>query len=202
VLSKKENDLAISSQPAVPPRKPVDKHVIWAILLAIAFIIVSGILMIWFGLRIVSHSVQVKVNEAGTESRVATVKTPAGDFKITEAPASSDLDLGLPLYPGATRETDSDDDNSLSLNFDLPNETNLRIAAAKFKTSDELSKVQEFYQQRLGGEITSLTHADHDNKVIFEIEHGEQDKIVSLAPHGGGTEIHLVRIYHGQAEPN
>lgn len=194
--------MVTSPQPAAPPRKPVDKHVIWAILLVIAFIIVSGILMVWFGLRIVSHSVQVKVNETGPDSRVATVKTPIGDFKITKAPTSSDLDLGLPIYPGATRETDSDDDNSLSLNFDLPNETNLRIAAAKFNTPDLLSKVQEFYKQRLAGEITSFTHADHDAKVVFEVKDGEQDKIVSLASHDGGTEIHLVRIFHGHAEPN
>lgn len=194
--------MATSPQSAVPPRKPVDKHVIWAILLVIAFIIVSGILMVWFGLRIVSHSVQVKVNETGPDSRVATVKTPIGDFKISKAQASSDLDLGLPIYPGATRETDSDDDNSLSLNFDLPNETNLRIAAAKFNAPDPLSKVQEFYKQRLGGEITSFTQHDRDGKVVFEIKHSEQEKIVSLTSHGSGTEIHLVRIFHGHAEPN
>ncbi|HET9176867.1 MAG TPA: hypothetical protein VFQ24_00740 [Terriglobia bacterium] len=194
--------MATSPQPTVPPRKPVDKHVIWAILLVIAFIIVSGIFMVWFGLRIVSHAVRVRVNETGADSRVATVKTPIGEFKITKAPASSDLDLGLPVYPGATRAADSSDNNSFSLNFDLPNEANLRVAAAKFNTPDALSKVQEFYRQQLGGEITSFTGADRNGKVIFEIKHGEQDKVVTLASRGGGTEIHLVRIFHGRDEPN
>ena len=201
-FQRKEKNLASSPQPAVPPRKPVDKHIVWAVLLVIAFIIVSGILMIWFGLRIVSHSVQVTVNEAGPESRVATVQTPIGNFKISKAPASSDLDLGLPIYPGATRAEDSTDDNSISLNFDLPNETNLRIAAAKFNTPDRLTKVQEFYRQQLGREISSFTHADQDGKVVFEMKHGDQDKVVSLASRGGGTEIHLVRIFHGHSEPN
>ncbi|HEX5410340.1 MAG TPA: hypothetical protein VFZ27_00600 [Terriglobia bacterium] len=191
-----------SSQPTDPPRKSVDKHIVWAILLVVAFIIVSGVIMVWFGLRIVSHGVQVKVSETGADGRVATVKTPVGNFKISKAAISSDLDLGLPVYPGARRETDSDDDNSVSINFDLPNETNLRIAAAKFSTPDSLGKVQKFYKQRLGGEITSFTHADSDGKIVFEIKHGEQEKILSLASHGGATEIHLVRIFHGRAEPN
>lgn len=194
--------MGTSPQPAGPARKPVDKHVVWAVLLVIAFIIASGIFMIWFGLRIVSHSVQVNVNEAGPDARVATVKTPLGSFKITKEPTSSNLDIGLPLYPGATRATDSTDDNSVSLNFDLPNETNLRIVAARFNTPDPLSKVQEFYKQKLGGELASFRRDDHNGKVVFEMKNDEQDKIVSLASQDGGTQIHLVRIFHGHAEPN
>jgi len=176
--------------------------VVWAILLVIAFIIVSGVFMVWLGLRIVSHGVQVTVNETGPDGRVATLKTPVGNFKITKEATPSDLHLGLPVYPGATRATDSADDDSVSLNFDLPNEANLRIATAKFNTPDPLSKVKEFYKQQLGGEITSFTQADRNGKVVFEMKHGDQDKVVSLASHDGGTQIHLVRIFHGHAEPN
>ena len=194
--------MSTSPTPAEPPRKPLDKHVVWAMLLVIGFIIASGIFMVWFGLRILSHSVQIKVSDAGSESKVVTVRTPIGNFRIAKEQNTSDLHLGLPVYPGATRAEDSGDDNSVSLSFDLPNDTNLRIALAKFNTPDSLSKVQNFYKQQLGGEGTSFTRTDRDGKVVFEMKYGEQDKVVSLTPHDGGTQIHLVRIFHGHAEPN
>jgi hypothetical protein len=199
---RKENTLATSPTPLEPTPKPLDKHVVWAILLVIGFIIASGIFMVWFGLRILSHGVQIRVSEAGSESKVVTVRTPIGNFKIAKEQNPSDLHLGLPVYPGATRATDSRDENSVSLSFDLPNDTNLRIAAAKFNTSDSPSKVQDFYKQQLGGEVTSYTQTDRNGKVVFEMKYGEQDKVVSLTPHDGGTQIHLVRIFHGHAEPN
>ncbi|HXH51102.1 MAG TPA: hypothetical protein VNM47_17320 [Terriglobia bacterium] len=194
--------MAISPTPVQPPRKPLDKHVVWAILLVIAFIIASGIFMVWFGLRILSHGVQIKVTEAGSDSKVVTVRTPIGNFRIAKEQNASDLRLGLPVYPGAARATDSGDDNSVSLSFDLPNDTNLRIAAAKFNTPDSLSKVQDFYKKQLGGEVTKITRTDREGKVVIEMNYGEQDKVVSLRPHDGGTQIHLVRIFHGHTEPN
>lgn len=194
--------MATSPAPPEPPRKPLDKHVVWAMLLVVAFIIASGVFMVWFGLRILSHGVQIKVSEPGSETKEVTVKTPMGNFKIAREQGISDLHLGLPLYPGATSERGSSDENSVSLAFDLPNETNLRIAAAKFNTPDALSKVQEFYKERLGREVTSFSQTNRDGKVVFEMKYNEQDKVVSLAPHDGGTRIDLVRIFHGPAQPN
>lgn len=193
----------VTSPPAVePPRKPLDKHVVWAILLVVAFIIASGVAMVWFGLRILSRSVHVQVTQTSSARKVVTVKTPMGDLKIAREQNASDLQLGLPVYPGATREKDSHDDNAVSLSFDLPNQTNLRIAAAKFSTPDPISKVRDFYKQQLGGEVTGLTQTNRDGKIVFEMKYGEQHKVVSLTPHDGGTRIALVRIFRGHAEPN
>jgi len=194
--------LATSQPPVEPPRKPVDKHIVWAIMLVVGFIIASGIFMVWFGLRILSHGVHIKVSEPSSDTKVVTVKTPVGNFKIAKEQGISDLQLGLPVYPGATRAEDSSDENSVSLAFDLPNQTNLRIAAAKFNTPDPLSKVQDFYKKQLGGETTSFSQTNRDGKVVFEMKYNEQDKVVSLSPLDGGTRIDLVRIFHGQAEPN
>lgn len=194
--------MATSPPPADPPRKPVDKHIVWAILLVVGFIIASGILMVWFGLRILSRGVHIKVSEPSSDAKVVTVKTPMGNFKIAKEQSVSDLHLGLPVYPGATRAEDSSDHNSVSLAFDLPNETNLRIAAAKFNTPDAVSKVRDFYKKELGGEVTSFSQTNRDGKAVFEMKYNEQDKVVSLSPHDGGTRIDLVRIFHGHAEPN
>lgn len=194
--------MANSPAPGGPPRKPLDKHVVWAILLVIGFIIASGIFMIWFGLRILSHSVRVRVAETNQDRKVVTVKTPLGNMQIAKDQNASELGLGLPIYPGASRAAGSSDDNSVSVTFNLPNETNLRIAAAKFNTPDPVSKVETFYKQQLGNETTSFTQTDNEGKIVFEIESGEQHKIVSLKPYDGGTRIGLVRIFRGEAEPN
>lgn len=194
--------MATSPAPPEPPRKPIDKHVVWAMLLVVVFIIASGVFMVWFGLRILSRSIHINASEGSSDTKVVTVKTPMGNFKIAREPGISDLHLGLPLYPGAISEKSSDDENSVSLAFDLPNETNLRIAAAKFNTPDALSKVQAFYKEQLGGEVTSFRQTDRDGKVVFEMKSNEQDKIVSLSPHDGGTRIGLVRIFHGTGQPN
>jgi len=192
--------------PSPPPsgasRQPLDKHMVWAAVLIVGFIIASAIFMIWFGLRLLSRGVHVQVTGSSSDRKVVTVKTPVGDFKIAKEQNVSDLQLGLPVYPGATRVRDTQDDNSVSLTFDLPDQMNLRIAAAKFDTPDPLGKVREFYKQQLGGEVTSLSQTDHSGKIVFEMKHGEQDKVVSLRPQDAGTRIGLVRIFHGRGEPN
>lgn len=191
-----------SPAPSAPPRKPLDKHMVWAVVLVIGFIIASGIFMVWFGLRLLSRGVHVKVTESSAERKVVMVKTPVGDFKIARELNVSDLQLGLPVYPGATRARETDDNNSLSLSFNLPDRINLRIAVAKFDTPDPVEKVREFYKQQLGGEVTSLSRTNRKGKTVFEIKYGEQDKVVTLRRHGERTRIELVRIFHGSAEPN
>jgi len=175
---------------------------VWAAVLIVGFIIASAIFMVWFGLRILSHGVHVQVTENSPDRKVVTVKTPVGDLKIAKEQNISDLRLGLPIYPGATRERVKNDDNSVSLTFDLPQQVNLRIAVAKFDTPDPIDKVRAFYKQQLGGEVTTFTQTDRSGKTVFEIKYGEQDKVVTLKPHDGGTHIDLVRIFHGEAEPN
>jgi hypothetical protein len=130
------------------------------------------------------------------------VKTPMGNLKIAKDQNVSDLELDLPIYPGATRESTRSDDNSVSLSFDLPEQVNLRIAVAKFDTPDPIEKVRAFYKQQLGGEVTSFTQTDRSGKIVFEMKYGEEEKVVSLRPHDSGTRIDLVRIFHGHAEPN
>lgn len=190
-----------STPPAEPPRKPLDRHIVWAIVLTMAFIIASGIFMVVFGLRILTRSLHVKggINPA---LQMVTVKTPTSDFKVSMVQNSSAVQLGLPIYPGATRVKDSQKDYSVSLTFDLSNSPNLRVAFAKFNTPDPIAKVREFYKQQLAGKAVTAAETDRNGNPVFEIKYGEQDKVVSLKPHVGGTQIALARIFHRGAEPN
>lgn len=191
-----------SLPPSAPsPKQPRNRHLVWAVVLTIGFITASGIIMVWFGLRLLSRSVHVKVTESTPNRKVLTVKTPMGDFKIAREQNINEFQLGLPVYPGAVRAKDAEDD-SVSLSFGLPDRMNLRVAVAKYDTPDPVEKVRTFYRQQLGGEVTSITRTDRGGKTVFEMKHGEQDKVVTLRPHQGGTRIDLVRIFHGRAEPN
>ena len=194
--------MGIAPPPSLPPRKPQDRNMVWAAVLIVGFIIASAIVMVWFGLRILSHGVHVKVTESTPDSKVVTVKTPVGDIRIAKEENISDLRLGLPIYPVATRERVTSDDNSVSVSFSLPQQVSLRVAVAKFDTPDSIDKVEEFYKQQLGGEVTSFTQTNRDGKVVFEIKYGDQHKVVSLQPRNRGTHISLVRIFKGHDEPN
>lgn len=191
-----------SPPPSGPPAQPPERRMVGTAMLIVGLIIAAAILVVWFGFHLLTNRVHVKVTESTPNTKVVTVKTPLGDFKIAKEENISDLRLGLPIYPGAIRERLTSDDNSIALTFNLPQQVNLRVAVAKFDTPAPIEKVREFYKQQLGGEVTSLTEKNPTGKTVFEIKYGQQDKIVTLRPRDGGTHIELVRIFHGYGEPN
>lgn len=188
--------------PSGPPSQLPERRMIGTAMLIVGLIIAAAIGVVWFGFHLLSNHVYVKVNETSPNTKVVTVKTPVGNFKIAREENISDLRLGLPIYPGSIRERVTGDDDSVALTFNLPQQVNLRVAVAKFDTRDPIDKVREFYKQQLGGEVTSLRETSPNGKIVFEIKYGEQDKVVTLKPRDGGTHIVLVRIFHGEGEPN
>lgn len=188
--------------PSMPPKQPSDRNMVRAAVLIVGFIIAAAFFLVWLGLRILSHHVYVKVTEKAPNSRVVTVKTPVGNLKIAREKDISDLQLGLPIYPGATRERVGGNNDSVSVSFNLPSQVDLRVAVAKFDTSDPIEKVREFYKQQLGGEVTSFARSTSSGKTVFEIQYGDQKKVVKLTRRNGGTHIELVRFFRGNGEPN
>lgn len=188
--------------PSMPPKQPPDRNMVWAAVLIVGFIIAAAFFMVWLGLRILSRGVHVKVTENTPNSKVVTIKTPVGNLKVAREKDISDLQLGLPIYPGATRERVGSGNDSVSITFNLPSEVNLRVAVARFDTSDPMEKVRDFYKQRLGGEVTSITRTTSSGKTVFEIQYGDQEKVVKLTPRDGGTHIELVRFFKENGEPN
>lgn len=188
--------------PSMPPKQPPDRNMVWAAVLIVGFIIAAAFFMVWLGLRILSHGVHVKVTENTPNSKVVTVKTPVGNLKIAKEENISDLRLGLPIYPGATRERVGNSNDSVSLTFNLPSQVNLRVAVAKFDTPDPIEKVRKYYKQQLGAEVTSITQTNSAGKTVFEIKYSDQDKVVKLTPRNGGTHIELVRFFSENGEPN
>lgn len=184
-------------QPPVPPApaRPSSNIVAIVALLLALIVVVSG-LVIWVGLRYLSRGVQVHVTEAKNGKQVA-IQTPVGSFEVKKE--VNEAQLGLPVYPGATRVKDED---SAAISMDFGGEGGVHLVVAKFETTDDLDKVRSFYQDRVGGEVTKFTEKDNEGKTVFEIKHKGQERIIALKSTGGGTRIELVRVEHGTEEGN
>jgi hypothetical protein len=182
-------------QPPPPPAptRPSSNIVAIVLLLLALVVVVSGI-VVWGGLRYLSRSVRVHVNEAKTGKQVS-VQTPIGSLEVKKD--VNEAQLGLPIYPGATRLKDED---SATVNMNFGGEQGVHLVVAKFETTDDLGKVRSFYQDRVGGDVTKFTEKDNEGKTVFEIKRTNQERIIALKSTGGGTRIELVRVDHGREE--
>jgi hypothetical protein len=164
------------------------------VLLLLALIVVVSGIVIWGGLHYLARGVQVHVNEAKSGKQVS-VQTPIGSLEVKKD--VNEAQLGLPIYPGATRLKDED---SATINMNFGGEQGVHVVVAKFETIDDLDKVRGFYQDRVGGDVTKFTERDNEGKTVFEIKRKNQERIISLKSTGGGTRIELVRVDHGREE--
>ena len=184
--------------PPQPPAPPVParpgSNLVAIVLLLLALIVVVSGIVIWGGLHYLARGVQVHVNEA-KEGKQVSVRTPIGSFEVKKD--VNEAQLGLPVYPGATRLKDED---SATINMNFGGEQGVHVVVAKFETTDDLEKVRSFYQDRVGGDVTKFIEKNNEGKTVFEIKRKNQERIISLKSTGGGTRIELVRVDHGREE--
>lgn len=185
--------------PPIPPRRPQSNHGVLIALLVLALIVVCAVGALIYGVRIISQNVSVSRNG----DHQVSVKTPVGNFGVSQGAEADPALIGLPLYPGAQRMHD----DSANVQMDFPGGNNnqgvaVGVLAAKFSTSDPLDKVADYYRNQLGGEITKTTRDNGGEKITFEIKRQNLEKIVALKNTVSGTEIALVRVRHGNEEAN
>lgn len=183
--------------PVAPPPPRTGSHVVTIALLVLALIVVVSVIAVWTGLRFLSQTVQVRVDEGGGGKKEVSIKTPVGSLEVGKE--VSEASLALPIYPGAKRVKG---EGSATVSIGLPEDENLRVVAAKFETPDPLEKVRDFYKDRLGSEVTKFTERTQEGKTVFEIKRSGQEKIVALKSLFTGTHIELVRIVQGRDTTN
>jgi hypothetical protein len=193
--------MATSSQPPRPPTAPAPprtgSNILLIVLLVLALVVLVSVVTVWTGMRFLASAVKVHVDESATGKKEVSIKTPVGSLEVhTDV---TEGQLGLPIYPGATRLKNQD---SATVNLRLPGEQQMRIVAAKFETPDSADKVRDFYKSSLGREVTDFKDRDTEGKTVFEIKHDKQERIVSIESTGTGTRIALVRVTHGPEETN
>ncbi|MGO9273927.1 MAG: hypothetical protein ACLQOO_27430 [Terriglobia bacterium] len=125
------------------------------------------------------------------EDKQLVVKTPSMALAVSGSPDFARL--GLPLYPGAKYVQDKEE-NGLDFSLNLRGKADVRFVVAKFRTSDSREQVREFYQKKIGKQVTKFTEKDEDGNMAFEIKHPKDQRFVGLKVVDGKTEIQLVRV--------
>jgi len=183
--------------PAPPPPVGSHSHLVAIALLFLALVVLIAGVAVWGGLRFLSRTVHIQVDQGGGNKKEVSIKTPLGSLEVNHE--LSETSLGLPIYPGATRLKDND---SATVNINIANATKVRVLAGKFETPDSVEKVAAFYHDRLGDQVTKFKERDQEGKTVFEIKHDRLDKVVALKNDGGMTIIELVHVAEGAAEGN
>jgi len=203
--------------PAPPP--PPRSNTVGIILLILGMIVLLSGLAIWGGIRFLTHSLKVQVNDEGGNRKEVSIKTPFGSIEANKNGGVSEAALSLPIYPGARQAKDQD---SASVSLGFPGSNSFRIVAGKFDTPDSFDKVRDFYQNRLtaqdgaftktdhinsdtnldSGEIGNFVGVDNEGKTVFKIKLKDDIRVVALKERDGGTRIELVRVGKGGGEPN
>ncbi len=204
--------------PAPPPPRP-RSNTLGIILLIVGMIVLLSGLAIWGGIRFLTHSLKVQVNDEGANRKEVSIKTPFGSIEANKNGGVSEAALSLPIYPGARQARDED---SASVSLGFPGSNSLRIVAGKFDTPASFDKVRDFYQNRLTEQDGAFTKTDHINsdtnldsgdmgnfvgidnegKTVFKIKLKDDLRVVALTERDGGTRIELVRVRKGGGEAN
>jgi len=153
--------------------------------------------------------VDVSTERSGKDSKV-DVRTAAGDISVNSR--VDPRDTGLPVYPGAVQAS-NDDDHHDSGNVNIVTSWfGVKVVAATFDTSDPPETVIDFYRGQMRRTFGAVTEcrgevdfkgttrqpvcrekaSSADMQLVTGPE--ERQRIVSVKPHGNGSEFSLVYV--------
>jgi hypothetical protein len=164
--------------PAAP--SPSSNRALKIVLIVVAVIVGLGLLSsmaFFFGMWRLSHA--VRVGRGGD----VVLSTPTGTISTGSAAAVTEADLGVPIYPGATRREGGMQVRSV----------NGSMMTVVFSTTDPVSKVVDFYRSKLG-DNTSVIQAGNGAVISY----GQQNKegvviTISSDTSDGATKIAIMR---------
>lgn len=147
-------------------------------------VIVAAVLVVAAGFFLGS---QVRVTTSAGER--FSLETPFGSVRVRDRSKIDPRHLGIPVYPGAVRRSDS---KAASLELDLGDEHGeLTVVAAEYTTPDAIEKVREFYHKELPGWIITETRP----KCLRITRSADGCKrVVVLQERWGGTRIALASV--------
>ena len=172
----------VYGQPAPIPPAPSGSSTVKIILIVVAVIFGLGLLAsmaFMFGIWRLSHS--VRVGRAGD----VIVATPNGTISTGDASGVTEADLGVPIYPGASRREGG---------MQIRSATGSMITVV-FSTPDPVSKVVDFYRDKLGNNTSVIQSGT--GAVISAGEQNKQGVVITVGTDngsdGGGTKIAIMR---------
>lgn len=186
-----------SGSPSPPAQAPRKSNLLWWILgLFGVGVVILGVGSL-LALRFLAGNVEVIQSGDKVE-----VRTPIGQFSA----AKGKDETGLPQYPGATQS-----ERGATVTVESPDSEQVVIVAAKYRSSDSVDKIDEWYREKLGPDFqrdgSGVTN--HKRKIFgttvklediaYVSEKDDIVRIVVIDRKLSGAEIALVRI--GKEEP-
>lgn len=160
---------------------------------------------------------------ADNKDKKVEINTPFGQLKVNTGDVDV-KDTGLPAYPGARRVPNEEhDSNAANVNISAGS-FGLKVVAIKFDSDDSPEKVLSFYRDKVkayGGkflecqgvsidvhtdgndekELTCDNHSGRGDAVELKAGTPDRQHIVSVKPHGSGSEFALVYVSkHGSKQ--
>jgi hypothetical protein len=165
---------APSAMPYTGPPPPAQSGgALKIILIVVAVFVFLGVMaaaVVGFGVWRVSRAI-VHKNSNGDVS----INTPGGAVTSGSVSTISESDLGVALYPGATRG-----EGSMNMHTPLGS-----LVSAVFLTSDSPIQVVDYYKSKIGGDVSTMesgnstvltSGADSKNKVMVTITSNDNGK--------------------------
>jgi hypothetical protein len=163
--------------------------------------------------RVVLVVMSLAMGACGAGESDSKGKFAAGLTLSDEAVAG---DAGLPAYPGAKPYKDEDDSNAAA-NLELSTPVfGVKVVAMDLETGDEPERVARFYREALSkyGNVLECRDGADDSKqsaangnelacesddrdidsVVYKVGTEQNQRIVAIKPHGGGTRFSLVHL--------
>ena len=165
--------------------------IVGAILLLVGvLVLVAVVCAVGIGCYFARH-VRVETAE-GARGKNVSVETPFGSVHVREDSQADLKRLGVPLYPGATPDTDRAKSAKVDLSFGSSDDSKqFAVVAGEYATADPIGKVREFYRGELPHWMVS---SDRNGQVSFSFTEDGYQKIIVLECRDGGTRIKLVSI--------
>lgn len=152
-----------------PPQKSSSalKIVLIVIAVVVGLGILGGAAMTFIAYR------AVKTVSVNADGKGVSVTVPGGGTFTAGDSTASDADLGVPAYPGATREKGG-------MNMDSGGAS---MVMAHFSTSDSMSQVVDFYKGKLGDSAVAVSTGEG---TVLNSGGSDTDRImVTIAPGSG-----------------
>jgi hypothetical protein len=153
------------------------------VLIVVAVVVGIGILgvgtLAYIGWRVSKAATAgITINSSGNG---ATVTVPGVGTVATGTSATvTAQDIGVPLYPGATQDTDSSQTTASNTT---------RVVQATFWTGDPVSSVTAFYQGKLGDSLTVMGLGD---ETIMNYGGGNNAVTMMVNSENGKTKINVI----------
>lgn len=140
---------------------------------------------------VVTKNIRIRT-DTGVSGHDVAIETPGGRLDIRTHETINPALAGIPIYPGATRISDSGGGANIEwTSQDGHDDNSLYLMAGEFRTSDSTRDVLDFYRRQLPNLIV-LSEKEHHTEL--EYRGGGIRRIISIRETDDGTRIGVATV--------